>query len=95
MSAATINEARARLRELREEYASAKHDKAPIQWARMSVEVRVLLLTFAGIDAAQDHELVDLARKDWREFTPREQQAIKETGAYIRWQLQGARELFL
>ena len=84
----------ARLRLLRDEFAARTHDRAPMQWQRLPVEVRTILLMLAGIDSAQEHELADLARKDWREFTPPEQAAIKSTGLFIRWQLNGARELF-
>ena len=89
-----VTAARAKLRDLRDEFAAMRYDRAPQQWAKLPLELRTILLMLAGIDAAQDNELSDLARKDWREFTPPEQNVIKSTGLFIRWQLNGARELF-
>lgn len=82
------------LRELRDEFARNAKERTPAQWLRLAVEVRIVLVMFAGVDAAGEFDLRVVAMRDWREFSPREQAAIKQTGALLRWQLNGARELF-
>lgn len=84
---------RANLRRLRDEFAARTVQRAPTAWARLAVETRCILLLVAGIDAAADQELSTLALKDWREFTPPEQEAIRIGADALRWQLNGARDL--
>lgn len=47
----------------------------------------------AGVDPAGDAELSTLALRDWREFTPAEQGAVRVAADALRWQLNGARDL--
>ena len=88
------DESLAKLRVLRDEFAARTHDRAPVLWGRLPLELRTILLLLAGIDAAAHYELSALAARDWREFSPPEQALIRSTGLFIRWQLNGARELF-
>ena len=82
---------RERLASLRAEYAERCVDRAPAAWIRLAPETRTVLLLLAGIDAEAD--LSALALRDWREFAPPEQAAIRQAADALRWQLNGARDL--
>ncbi len=86
-------EIRTKLRGLRDEFAARTVQRAPKAWARLAVETRCILLLVAGIDAPGDAELSTLALRDWREFTPAEQGAVRVAADALRWQLNGARDL--
>ena len=84
---------RERLASLRAEYAERCVDRAPAAWMRLELSTRTVLLLLAGIDAAGDADLSALALRDWREFAPPEQAAIRQAADALRWQLNGARDL--
>ena len=84
---------RARLGELRAEFAARTVERAPAAWCRLELSTRTVLLLLAGIDAAGDADLSALALRDWREFSPPEQAAIRQAADALRWQLNGARNL--
>ena len=84
---------RERLASLRAEYAERCVDRAPAAWMRLELSTRTVLLLLAGIDAAGDADLSALALRDWREFSPSEQEAIRQAADALRWQLNGARDL--
>ena len=84
---------RARLGELRAEFAARTVERAPAAWCRLELSTRTVLLLLAGIDAAGDADLSALALRDWREFSPPEQAAIRQAADALRWQLNGARDL--
>ena len=84
---------RKRLGELRAEYAASCVDRAPAAWMRLALPTRTVLLLLAGIDPAGDADLSTLALRDWREFSPPEQAAIRQAADALRWQLNGARDL--
>lgn len=94
MTAPTIpDNIRAKLIQLRTDYAARCQDRAPSAWSRLHLDTRAVLLMLAGVDAAQEHDLSTLALRDWREFTATERAAIAESADALRWQLQGARDL--
>ena len=84
---------RERLASLRAVYAERCVDRAPAAWCRLELSTRTVLLLLAGIDAAGDADLSTLALRDWREFAPPEQAAIRQAADALRWQLNGARDL--
>ena len=84
---------RARLGELRAEFAAGTVERAPAAWCRLELSTRTVLLLLAGIDAAGDADLSAVALRDWREFSPPEQTAIKRVADALRWQLNGAADL--
>lgn len=84
---------RKRMGELRAEFAARTVDRAPAAWCRLELSTRTVLLLLAGIDAAGDADLSTLALRDWREFAPPEQTAIKQAADALRWQLNGAADL--
>ena len=84
---------RARLGELRAEFAARTVERAPAAWCRLELSTRTVLLLLAGIDAAGDADLSAVALRDWREFSPPEQTAIKQVADALRWQLNGAADL--
>ncbi len=84
---------RKRLGELRAEFAARTVDRAPAAWCRLELSTRTVLLLLAGIDAAGDVDLSALALRDWREFAPPEQTAIRQAADALRWQLNGAADL--
>lgn len=84
---------RKRLVELRAEFVAKKVDRAPAAWRRLELSTRTVLLLLAGIDAAGDADLSTLALRDWREFAPPEQTAIRQAADALRWQLNGAADL--
>lgn len=84
---------RERLASLRAEYAARCVDRAPAAWMRLALSTRTVLLLLAGIDPAGDADLSTLALRDWREFSPSEQEAIRQAADALRWQLNGARDL--
>ena len=84
---------RARLGELRAEYAARTVERAPAAWSKLELSTRTVLLLLAGVDAAGDADLSALALRDWREFAPPEQAAIRQAADALRWQLNGARDL--
>ncbi len=84
---------RARMGELRAEFAARTVERAPAAWCRLELSTRTVLLLLAGIDAAGDADLSALALRDWREFAPPEQAAIRQAADALRWQLNGARDL--
>lgn len=84
---------RAKLGALRDEFARNKVERGPGQWRGLHIETRVVLLMLAGIDPTGDQDLTTLAARDWREFTPPEQAAIRTAGNAMRWQLNGAATL--
>lgn len=84
---------RARMGELRAEFAARTVERAPAAWCRLELSTRTVLLLLAGIDAAGDADLSALALRDWREFSPSEQEAIRQAADALRWQLNGARDL--
>ena len=84
---------RARMGELRAEFAARTVERAPAAWCRLELSTRTVLLLLAGIDAAGDADLSALALRDWREFSPPEQAAIRQAADALRWQLNGARDL--
>lgn len=86
-------ETRAKLRTLRDEFAARTVQRAPSAWAKLALETRCILLMVAGVDPAGDAELSTLALRDWREFTPAEQGAVRVAADALRWQLNGARDL--
>ena len=92
MSAIPVN-VRKRLGELRAEFAARTVDRAPAAWCRLELSTRTVLLLLAGIDAAGEADLSALALRDWREFAPPEQTAIKQAADALRWQLNGAADL--
>ena len=84
---------RRRVGELRAEFAARTVDRAPAAWCRLELSTRTVLLLLAGIDAAGDADLSALALRDWREFAPPEQTAIRQAADALRWQLNGAADL--
>lgn len=88
-------EHRERMGALRAEFARRVVERGPSEWARLHLETRTILLMLAGIDPSGEHELPALADRDWREFTPSEQTAIRNAGAALRWQLNSAAALLL
>ncbi len=84
---------RKRLGELRAEFAARTVDRAPAAWCRLELSTRTVLLLLAGIDAAGDADLSALALRDWREFAPPEQTAIRQAADALRWQLNGAADV--
>jgi hypothetical protein len=44
-----------------------------VEWVRMDSAARMVVMVFAGIDG----DMQELGRKDWREFAPPEQDAIR------------------
>lgn len=84
---------RKRLGELRAEFAARTVERAPAAWCRLELSTRTVLLLLAGIDAAGDADLSALALRDWREFAPPEQTAIRQAADALRWQLNGAADL--
>ena len=84
---------RARLGELRAEYAARTVDRAPAAWSRLELGTRTVLLLLAGIDGDGGADLSALALRDWREFGLAEQTAIRSCADALRWQLNGARDL--
>ena len=92
MSAIPVN-VRKRLVELRAEYAARTVERAPAAWCRLELSTRTVLLLLAGIDSAGDADLSTLALRDWREFAPPEQTAIRQAADALRWQLNGAADL--
>ena len=84
---------RKRLGELRAEFAARPVERAPAAWCRLELSTRTVLLLLAGIDAAGDADLSALALRDWREFAPPEQTAIRQAADALRWQLNGAADL--
>lgn len=84
---------RKRMGELRAEFAARTVERAPAAWCRLELSTRTVLLLLAGIDAAGDADLSALALRDWREFAPPEQTAIRQAADALRWQLNGAADL--
>ena len=84
---------RARLGELRAEYAARTVERAPAAWSKLELSTRTVLLLLAGVDAAGDADLSALALRDWREFAPPEQAAIRQAADALRWQLNGAADI--
>ena len=84
---------RERLGELRAEFAARCVDRAPAAWMRLALSTRTVLLLLAGIDPAGDADLSTLALRDWREFSPPEQGAIRQAADALRWQLNGAADI--
>ena len=84
---------RARMGELRAEFAARTVERAPAAWCRLELSTRTVLLLLAGIDSAGDADLSTLALRDWREFAPPEQTAIRQAADALRWQLNGAADL--
>ena len=84
---------RQRMGELRAEFAARTVERAPAAWCRLELSTRTVLLLLAGIDSAGDADLSTLALRDWREFAPPEQKAIKQAADALRWQLNGAADL--
>lgn len=84
---------RERLTELRAEYWARCQDRAPAAWSRLELGTRTVLLLLAGIDGEGGTDLSALALRDWREFGPAEQTAIRSCADALRWQLNGARDL--
>ena len=84
---------RKRMGELRAEFAARTVEREPAAWCRLELSTRTVLLLLAGIDAAGDADLSALALRDWREFAPPEQAAIRQAADALRWQLNGARDL--
>ena len=74
---------RKRLSELRAEYAARTVERAPAAWCRLELSTRTVLLLLAGIDSAGDADLSTLALRDWREFAPPEQTAIKRAAGVM------------
>lgn len=87
------DEVRERLHALRDEFARNATERGPGQWKKLNLETRVVLLMLAGIDASGDQDLSDIAAREWREYTPPEQAAIRTAGNALRWQLSGAAAL--
>lgn len=86
-------ESRARMAELRAEFAARCVERAPAAWARLSASTRCVLLMLAGVDGGSDHDLAALAARDLREFTPAERAAVAAAADGLRWELHAARNL--
>ena len=84
---------RKRLGELRAEYAARTVERAPAAWCRLELSTRTVLLLLACIVSAGDADLSTLALRDWREFSPPEQAAIRQAADALRWQLNGAADI--
>ena len=61
---------RARMGELRAEFAARTVDRAPAAWCRLELSTRTVLLLLAGIDAAGDADLSALALVPARPHIP-------------------------
>lgn len=77
---------RDKLTKLRDEFAVRAAGKVhttsleSIEWQRMHVQTRILLLVAAGIDG----ELEPMALKDWQEYPPPERLALRGAIRHLR-----------
>ena len=80
--AVTVEEAKAMLDGLRDEFAKKAsgglyRDAADAEWRRLPIEMRECLLRVAGIRAKSKPELHGLASRAWQEMPETEREAIK------------------
>lgn len=87
------SEVRERLQQLKAEFEARGIKSAPSRWWRLSVGTRTVLLLMAGIDSAEGADLSALAHRDWREFSPPEQEAITCAARAMRSDLNSVGDL--